>query len=43
MGIMLGDAKESVRNAAEGYGATLEKIERELREFRTEFKKKAEG
>ena len=30
MGIMLGDANDSVKKAAEGYGATVERIERDL-------------
>ncbi len=42
MGIMLGDAKDSVQKAAEGYGATLERIERDLVDFRSDWKKKAE-
>lgn len=37
MGIMLGHFKETVRNAAEGYGATLERIERDLREMNQRF------
>ena len=42
MGIMLDDAKDSVRKAAEGYGATLERIERDLSEFRSEFRNKSD-
>lgn len=42
MGIMLEDAKDSVRKAAEGYGGTLERIERDLSEFRSEFRSKSE-
>lgn len=42
MGIMLEDAKDSVRKAAEGYGGTLERIERDLSEFRSEFRNKSE-
>lgn len=40
--ILLEEAKVSVQNAAEGYGATLGRIERELGEFRAERKNKAE-
>jgi hypothetical protein len=42
MGIMLGDAKDSVKKAAEGYGGTLERIERELNEFRSEWRNKSD-
>jgi hypothetical protein len=33
VGILVGECKDSVQKAAEGYGATLEKIERELHEL----------
>ena len=42
MGIMLGDAKDSVKKAAEGYGGTLERIERDLNEFRSEWRHKSD-
>lgn len=42
MGIMLGDAKDSVKKAAEGYGGTLERIERDLSEFRSEWRNKSD-
>lgn len=42
MAIMLEDAKDSVRKAAEGYGGTLERIERDLSEFRSEFRSKSD-
>ncbi len=40
--MLLGEAKEHVQKAAEGYGMTLDRIERDLGEFRTEWKTKAE-
>ena len=42
MGIMLGDANDSVKKAAEGYGGTLERIERDLNEFRSEWRHKSD-
>ena len=42
MGIMLGDAKDRVKKAAEGYGGTLERIERDLNEFRSEWRHKSD-
>ena len=42
MGIMLDDAKDSIRKAAEGYGGTLARIERDLSEFRSEMRNKSE-
>jgi len=42
MAIMLEDVKDSVTKAAEGYGGTLERIERDLSEFRSEFRNKSD-
>ena len=42
MGIMLGDFKDSVKKAAEGHGGTLERIERDLNEFRSEWRNKSD-
>ena len=42
MGIMLGDANDSVKKAAEGYCGTLERIERDLNEFRSEWRHKSD-
>lgn len=42
MRIMLGDATDSIKKAVEGCGASLERIERDLNEFRSEWKNKSE-
>jgi hypothetical protein len=40
--VQMEELRVLVRDAAEGYGATLEKIDRELGEFRSEWRNKGE-